>query len=179
MINRIPQLPIWCLPDTRPAFHDVESMTVQQQTAKLYGSMRTFIDDYNNFANEINTTISDFINSTNQDQEEFENHINKIVHDYIIMLDTKIDMQDKEIQDSIVYIKENLKQGITDVLNELIDSGEIDEVITNAFDDLGTRVSTLEVNSSNIETRVSTLENSKVKLVYNAENESITFENVL
>lgn len=179
MIERIPQLPMWCLPDTRPAFHDVESMTVQQQTAKLYGSMRTFIDDYNNFATEINKTISDFMNSTNQNQDEFEEHINKIVHDYIIMIDTKIDLQDKEIEDSIVFIKDNISEGISNVLNELVANGELDEIVINAFDGLSDRVGTIEKNLLSVDSRVATIENSKVKMIYDSKTESITFENVL
>lgn len=158
MKKRIPQLPKWCLTNLNPAFYDTESGTAVEQTARLYGTMQDLIDDYNKFASDVNTTINTFVNDSNADQEEFESHITKIVHDYIIMMDTKLELQDKEIQDSIVFIKENLEQGITNVIKQLVESGEIDEVVANAFNNIGDRVDILETDMTNTKTRVSELE---------------------
>lgn len=162
MIDRIKLLPYWCITNRGPAFYDTESANAIEQTAKIYGAMRELQEDYNKFAKEVNTCITDFINNTNADQQEFEIHINKIVHDYIAMLDEKIKQQDKVIEDNITYIKENITQGIIDVLNQMKESGELEEIIGDAFNGLDTRVSTLE--KKNLSTSYDEV-NKKVTLI--------------
>lgn len=129
-IKKIELLPLWCVTDKYPAFYDTESATAIEQTAKLYGAMRTLQEEYNNMASNVNATITAFITDVNADQEEFENHINKIVHDYIAMLDEKIKLQDSVIEESIVYIKNNLSESVENLLNEMIKTGSIKNVIT-------------------------------------------------
>lgn len=147
--ERIKLLPVWCITETRPAFYDIDSKAAVGQTARLYGAMRELQEDYNNYVNEINTTITTFINDVNVDQEEFINSINKIMHDYIAMLDEKLKLQDKEIEETIVYIKENTEQALKETIMEMNAAGELNDVIVTAFDNLGGRVITLEneVNS--------------------------------
>ena len=106
-MQRIPQLPPWNLTNPLPAFHDYESLSAIDQTARLYGAMRGLIDDYNKFANSVNETIINYHNDLNADQEQFKNEINQLVHDYIIALDAKIAHQDRVIEENITYIKEN------------------------------------------------------------------------
>ena len=150
-MNRIPLLPHWVITDKYPAFYDVESATAVEQTSKLYGKMQELIEDYNKYVDEINKTITEFIDGTNSDQEEFKNQITKIMHDYIAMIDEKIKQQDQVIKDNITYIKENIVQGVTNVINQMKESGELDEIITNAFNDLNTRVIELENKNITVE----------------------------
>lgn len=165
-MTRIPLLPHWVVTDKYPAFYDVESATAIEQTSKLYGKMQELIEDYNKYVDEINKTITEFIEGTNLDQEEFKNRIIKIVHDYIAMIDEKIKQQDEIIEENIVFIKENIEENIANVLNQMKENGELDEVVLNAFNDLETRIANLENT------------NTKIKLIYNNENESLNFENV-
>lgn len=162
--ERIKLLPKWCLTETHPAFYDIDSKTAVGQTAKVYAAMLELQEDYNSFVSEINICITDFINNVNADQECFKNQITKIVHDYIAMLDEKVKLQDAKIEDSIVYIKENIIEGVTEVLGQMQESGELEDAIVNAFDNLGARVTMLE--------------KSKVKMVYDSQTESLNFENV-
>lgn len=178
MIQRIPMLPKWCLTNKYPAFYDTESKDSLEQTARLYGAMQSLIEDYNKFADEVNTIIKNYCNDLDADQECFKAEITKIVHDYIAMLDEKLKLQDKEIQESIVYIKENLEEGVKEVIRQMKETGELDIAIVNAFDQLGGRVITLENAQSSMENRIKILENSKVKLIYDNETESLNFENV-
>lgn len=129
-INKVNLLPVWCIADKYPAFYDTESATAIEQTAKLHGAMRTLQTEYNEMVTNVNATITAFINDVNADQEEFENHINKIVHDYIAMLDEKIKMQDSVIEDSIIYIKNNLSVAVEELLNKLVQTGELKNIIT-------------------------------------------------
>lgn len=160
MLNRIPQLPYWCVTDLRPAFYDYESSTAITQTAKLYGSMRTFIDDYNKFANEVNIKIQKFIDDVNADQECFKKEIIKLQNDFIEKINMTVDHQNREIQDAISYMKTNLVETIK-TLNEM---GELDEQILSVFERLNERVTSLENNDEN--------------LIYNESTKTLTINNL-
>lgn len=163
-IKRIPQLPHWCLTDLNPAFYDTESLSVVEQTARLYGKMSELVSEYNNFANEVNKTIVDFVTGVNTDQEEFEKSINDLVHNYIILIDSKIAHQDRVIEENITYIRNNISAGITQIINEMKENGEFDDAITEAFDSLNSRVERLEEN--------------KILCSYDITTESLTLVNI-
>ena len=186
-MNKITLLPHWVLPDTLPSVYDTQSGTALEMVAKVYGAMRTLQTEYNSMVDEINKTIIDFKNGVIQDQECFKNEINKIVHDYIILIDSKIAHQDRVIEENIIYIKENLGAEVTRVIGEMKDSGELEEIVADAFDSLSTKVSTLENDvstlkktSSNlvervndIDPRVTTLENKILVCEYDSSTEAL------
>lgn len=122
-VKKISLLPPWHMIETHPAFYDLDSKTAVGQTARLYGAMKELQEVYIEWSNKANAVITDFINNVNADQEEFENSINKIMHDYISMIDEKIKMQDQKIED-------NLNGAIEELLNELIKTGKIKNIIT-------------------------------------------------
>lgn len=142
--DRIKLLPHWCITETSPAFYDTESKTAVGQTAKLYAAMRELQEDYNNYVNETNAVITDFIHNVNADQEEFINSINKIMHDYIAMLDEKIKMQDSVIADAVQYMKTNLNNSINELLTDMQEQGKLNALILKSFNELGSRVDKLE-----------------------------------
>lgn len=137
-------LPNWCLTGSNPAFYDTDSATAVEQTAKLYGAMKTLIKESENAINQLDKEIEDFKNGINQDQEEFKTNITKIMHDYIHSIDTKIDSQDLAIVKAIEFMTTNLSSSINELITDMKESGEIDEAIVNGFDNLGDRVNTLE-----------------------------------
>ena len=163
-------LPHWVITDVNPAFYDAESKTAIEQTARVYSKMQEIIKDYNSFVDEVNSAINEL--SVNQDYEKYKECITKLVHDYIAMLDIKVKLQDKRIEDSIVYIKENLSLKITEEIAKMIETGELDTAVLNAVDNLGNRVDSLEISRDNLETltselktKVSTLESTSNDLV--------------
>lgn len=168
-MNRIELLPIWTLSDGIPSVYDTTSGTYQEMVAKVYGAMRTLQLDYNSFANDINGTITKFINDANVDQEQFENEINQIIHDYIITIDTKIAHQDRVIEENIAFIRDNLASEVTRVINEMKDNGELDVIIGDAIGGLGTRVETLESS-------VTTMNNELAEISTNVSNDITEFE---
>lgn len=153
---RIRPIPGWVYTGSLPAFYDTESGTAIEQTARLHGYIKSLMEDYNKFANELNTYINEFVNSVNQDQEEFKAHIDKIVHDYIAMLDEKIKLQDKILNDAIAYMKDNLSDSVTSIVNEMKESGELAEIVGESLDALSTELADVrtiaETNQGNIET---------------------------
>ena len=172
-IKKIELLPIWCITDKYPAFYDTESATAIEQTAKLYGAMRILQEEYNNMATNVNTTITAFITDVNADQKELEERLTKIIHDYLDYMNMRMDAQDKEIRDAVAYMKENISQSITQIIAEMKEMGELDESILNAIDGIGNRVATLEENTTNMNTRIETIENSKTYLSYNADKKEL------
>lgn len=150
MEPRIKLLPLWCIPNTKPAFYDVESDTAVEMTGKVYAAMRELQTDYNKFVTEVNKAITDLITGVNTDQEKFEEEINKIVHDYIKMIDTKIAHQDRAIEEAIQYMKENLKTSITELITQMHETGEFDESVLNAINNIGERVLSLETSNAEL-----------------------------
>ena len=122
---RIDLLPHWTLTNFQPAFYDSESATVLQQMAKVYAKMQELLNDYNSFVNEINTTITDFQNGIIKDFECFRNRIIKTMNDYIETIDIKINLQDTEIANAVNYMKDNIVQTATNVINQAIESGDL------------------------------------------------------
>lgn len=96
MKPRIAPLPHWVLTDLQPAFYDTEAGSVLELLSKIYGKIEELINDYNLFANEVNSHL---------------------------------DAQDKEIADSVQYMKDNL----TDTVNELFEQGLEDGTFTSTF----------------------------------------------
>ena len=152
-MNKITLLPKWIYPNTIPSVYDGESKTCLDMTAKVYGAMRNLQEEYNLFVDEINKCITDFIESGNKEEEEFEARLTKIIHDYIHALDLKVINQDRTIEESIVYIKENLSEGIKQVLNDMKESGELAEVVVDSIEEVINRIYTLENRVSECENR--------------------------
>lgn len=141
----------WCLTGTKPAFYDTESATAIEQTAKLYGAVKTLIDETEKAINSLNETVELYKTGVINDFECFKAEITKITHDYVAMIDEKIRLQDVKINDSIVYIKENLEEAIKTILNEMSANGELDDVILTAVSGIENTINGLvtEVNSMN------------------------------
>jgi len=158
----------WCLTGTRPAFYDTESATAIEQTAKLYGAIKTLIEETEKAVNEINEVVESFKCGMIKDYEDFKCHIDNIMHNYIAMIDDKILLQDKKIDDTIVYIRDNLSVAVKDVVTQMQESGELGEEMLAAISDL-----TNVVNG--VIARVETLENSKPSYTYNQNTKELTF----
>lgn len=133
---RIDLLPVWTLTNLQSAFYDSESATVLQQMSKVYAKMQELLKDYNAFVNEINTTITDFQTGIIKDFNCFKNCITETMNNYITTIDTKINLQDSAIankfseQDNLIneainYMKDNIVQTTTDVINQAIENGTI------------------------------------------------------
>ena len=126
-------LPKWCFPGTKPSVYDTTSGTTIEMVAKVYNEMKVLQETYNSFVDEINKSITEFMESTEQDQECFKAHIDKIMHDYIAMVDEKIKMQDLKIEEDITYIKNNIVEAAQTIINEAISNGEIS--LTSSYED--------------------------------------------
>ena len=123
-------LPFWVLTDLQPAFYDSESGTVLQQLSRIYPKIQEVINSYNDFVREVNRYIDEFENGIIKDFNCFKNCVIKTMNDYIESIDTKINLQDMDIQNAIDYMKNNIVETTTNVVNQAIQNGDINISIT-------------------------------------------------
>jgi hypothetical protein len=176
-------LPRWCITHQGPAFYDTESATAVEQTAKVYGAMQELINEYNEFVSKIETEINDFEASTNKNYDEFTTRITKIIHDYIKMIDEKIKLQDVKINESIVFIKDNLEVSIKTILEEMSTNGELDSIILSSLSSIESSIESVNSELTSMketyDNQINTLINdvselqAKINVIYNEESESL------
>lgn len=123
-------LPHWKLTDNHPAFYDTESGSAIEQTAKVYGAMRTLIEEYNKFADNLNKALESFELETKEEQDCFKKCVTELIENYIKSIDIMIDKQDLKIDKAIQYMTDNIVSTTTELLNEAIEAGQITIVQT-------------------------------------------------
>lgn len=127
-------LPHWVLTDPQPAFYDCESATAVQQTAKIYAKIQELITLYNEFTKEVNRYITEFEDGIIKDFNCFQNCVIKTMNDYIQSIDTKIELQDNNIQEAIDYMKNNLVSTVTTLFNQAVQNGDIRATLLETYD---------------------------------------------
>ena len=95
------KLPYWHLVNPLPSFHDVESGTVIEMTAKVYGAMNDLINEYNRFAEEVNKELDGIATKTVDEQREFISSVTKTnrtffdcIRDYVKARTVELDAVD-------------------------------------------------------------------------------------
>lgn len=104
-------LPKWALANPFPAIHDFESLTVIDQTARIYGAMNALIEEYNKFAETVNDQLSTFTESEQEARKEFELQITKVMNEFRCSMEQ--------------YLKLNLEGTATALINEAIEAGRL------------------------------------------------------
>lgn len=138
---RLKPLPPIALTNLQPAFYDVESVTAIEMVSKLYSYLQELVNDYNSFVTEVNNNIDAFEKGITKDFECFKKCIIKTMNDYIETIDTKINLQDLNISnkfeeqdqvitDAVNYMKNNIIQTATNIINQAIENGELQISIT-------------------------------------------------
>lgn len=157
-MRKLTLLPNWIFTNPRPSIYDTDSGTAIEMVAKVYGAMKDLQENYNEFTEEINKHIEDYEKGIIEDFNCFKNKIIETVENYITSIDMKIELQDKNIEEAISYMKDNLTSTIATEITALIESGEVDEAILNALKEveetLNPRVTDLEELSNNILTEL-------------------------
>jgi hypothetical protein len=106
-------LPKWALANPIPAIHDFESLTVLEQTARIYGAMNQMIDEWNQMIEK----ISDFEKDETESREEFETKITKVIMEFMCSWNQKT---------------ADLEMFAQTILNEAIAAGKL--TITEVYD---------------------------------------------
>jgi hypothetical protein len=104
-------LPKWVVANPFPALHDFESLTVLDQTARIYGAMNSLIEEYNKFAETVNDQLSELTESEGEARKEFEIQITKVMKEFMCSMEQ--------------YMKLNLEETATTLINKAINDGRI------------------------------------------------------
>lgn len=171
-------LPEWFLTNKYPTLYDKDSLTVIEQTARVYGAMNELIEEYNAHSESINKIIEEFISSTEKDQETFEVALRQEFQDFIDIVDLKL----IEFKNEVISLN-------THYLN-LLEShkNEVNTKLTEQDQEIETRLSeqdqeieeAVDFMKENIVASVNTVVDEMVAnneivvgLTYNADEESI------
>ena len=114
-MNKIfaPFLPPWAETGLQPAFYDVESGTVLQQTARMY-----------NKVNQLTRLFNEFSEATSEEVNAFEREVNATVAEYIEKF--------TELKDFVDDYFDNLdvQEEINNKLDAMVEDGTLQEIIT-------------------------------------------------
>lgn len=98
-------LPKWFLANPFPAVHDFESLTVLEQTARLFGVVNELITEYNETVEQLKT----YTQQETENREDFETKITKVMKEFMCSMES--------------YLKTNLHETAATEIQKLIDSG--------------------------------------------------------
>lgn len=149
----------WVLHRTRPAFDDKDSLTVIELVGKNTDKINEIIKEININIDGINKAFEEFTKASREEMDIFRVGINQKIKDFTDLMYTKLDSQDVKINAAVSYLKDNLSETIEEVLREMNETGELNDVLLNALE--------------NINTRLTVLENTGVSLQYNDETEEL------
>ena len=119
----IPLMPGWSIVNPFPANYDVESKTVIEQTARMYGKVNELIESYNTFTTNIENKTNEFIETTNGDYEAFKISIRQEFQDFIDTIELKLNEQQKIIDNAVSYMSDNIISTTRNLINDGIAKG--------------------------------------------------------
>lgn len=112
------KLPNWVIPNKFPALYDMESATAIEMVAKLYSSMQTLIDEYNNYVSTLNKNIDTFELDLQTANECFKTKIETYINNFINCLSIRTDKQDAIIKNALEEIKNTTDSVIVESVNK-------------------------------------------------------------
>lgn len=118
-------LPKWIITNKRPSIHDTESLTILEGMGKVYGAMNDLINEYNSFADNVNTIITEFTQLATKNQEEFEVALRQEFQDFIDAIEIKIQQQQTQIDNAVSYMQNNIIATAKNVINDSITKGTL------------------------------------------------------
>jgi ElaB/YqjD/DUF883 family membrane-anchored ribosome-binding protein len=94
-------LPKWALSNPFPAIHDFESLSVIEQTTRIYGAMNQLITEYNNLVDQLET----YKQTETEAREDFETKITKVIREFLCEME-------KRFEDVSAVVAEQVNQAI-------------------------------------------------------------------
>ena len=125
-MNKIfaPFLPPWAETGLQPAFYDVESGTVLQQTARMWAKVQQLIRLFNEFSENVTNEVNAFEQNVNDNIEQFEHDVNETVNDYIEKFTALKDFVDDYFENL------DVQEEINNKLDAMTADGTLQEIIT-------------------------------------------------
>lgn len=116
-------LPPWVETGLQPAFYDLESGTVLQQTARMYAKVKELTLAFNTFSENVTNEVKRFEDETNDEIERFEGVVNGVVEEYIEKFN--------DLHDYVHDYFDNLdvQEEINHKLDKMAEDGTLEEII--------------------------------------------------
>ena len=120
-------LPPWVETGLQPAFYDLESGTVLQQTARMYAKVRELTEAFNTFTENVTNEVNTFEQNTNDEIERFEGVVNGVVEEYIEKFN--------ELHDYVEDYFDNLdvQEEINNKLDAMVEDGTFERILDEHF----------------------------------------------
>ena len=171
------KLPHWVIPDKFPVFYDHESATVIEMVAKMHGVINELVDEYNKFIDETNTTLENYINKANGDNEIFRVELRQEFQDFIDVVELKIESFNSQLENKIDGVVQDIFDRDVSGRLEVIKSDLMSE-FTTFRDIITTEVESIKSNMATVARQIlnEALSSGDVSLgsVYDSTNESLT-----
>lgn len=107
--------------------------------------------------------------SYNNELEVLVRQLKREVKKLLQTTEARLLCQNKKIDETMVYIKNNLGNAIRNLLDSMVESGELDEIITEVIHEsielLETQVEDLQNNMTNVKSQISTLNTNIIKKI--------------
>ena len=114
----VPFLPPWAETGLQPAFYDVESGTVLQQTARMYDKVNQLTRLFNEFSESVTNEVNSFEQNVNDIVDEYIEKFNQL-HDYVYDYFDNLDVQE-EINNKLDAMAED--GTLSDIISEYLNS---------------------------------------------------------
>ena len=118
-------LPPWVETGLQPAFYDLESGTVLQQTARMYAKVRELTEAFNTFSTNVTNEVNHFEEVVDTRVTNFENSVNETVADYIDRFNTLYNY----VHDYFDNL--DVQEEINNKIDDMVESGEFDTLLAN------------------------------------------------
>lgn len=110
---------------------------------RIDGYNDALAESFNAYVTTVNSKIADLENDYTKTYNTFTQTITNNFNSFKEEVNTKLAQQDGEISDTVLYIKSNLGDYVYTVINEMKESGELEQTILDAVDNLNTKYTTL------------------------------------
>ena len=128
-------LPPWVETGLQPAFYDLESGTVLQQTARMYAKVRELTEAFNTFSTNVTNEINQFEQDTNDEIERFEQATNDEIERFEGVIDDTVEEYIGKFNDLHDYVEDyfdnlDVQEEINNKLDDMVEDGTLQEIIT-------------------------------------------------
>lgn len=180
-------LPKWFFNGERTLPNEYEQNTVLEKTAMIQKAINEIVNEYNKFAEKVNTDFENYKNEIDVNMETYEMEINQQFQDFIDVIDLKIAGLENEIQNSINTYEARVENELTKVTNGIQEFyNEKEYLIVDFGNEMNAKYDALEQEVQNTTvTKVNEIIDGKITVgfpldfTYNAETDELIKETTI
>lgn len=146
-------LPPWVETGLQPAFYDLESGTVLQQTARMYAKVRELNEAFNTFSTNVTNEINQFEQDTNDEIERFENATNDEIERFEGATNDEIERFEGVVNDTVEEYIGKFNE-LHDYVEDYFENLDVQEEINNKLDDMVEQGTLQEIITTYIQSNV-------------------------